>query len=192
MDHHHDFIFTCGWYSDADTGNLPAWICSASNNSVGWPKNPGRSPFMIPGVGWYTFCNTFNNLSGILSVDLEILNLAGTSLKKWTLSDPTDIIDMMVGGNRNGWFVVIGCTTVMSGSCSAWDKSFKLPIDNTKKCSQLGCSFVQDFEVNTDDWFNFNGKIERVSTGTGNIFSSLGSFHAELITMQNDMQAMHS
>ena len=73
--HRRDFIFTCGWYDDSDaTGSGPRWVCSASNNSVGWPKNPGRSPATIDASGWYTFRHSFRDDGlGVLAVDMEIL-----------------------------------------------------------------------------------------------------------------------
>ncbi|MBK8316606.1 MAG: hypothetical protein IPL01_22375 [Acidobacteria bacterium] len=107
--HRRDFAFNAGFYNDTDvTGSGPRFVVSASNNtnrSGAFPKNPGRSPFTIAATGWYTFLHTFrNNGSGILAVDLSILNMSGTVLNTWTLSDPTDTIGVNVGGNRYGWF----------------------------------------------------------------------------------------
>ncbi len=107
--HRRDFAFNAGFYNDSDvTGSGPRFVVSASNNtnrSGAFPKNPGRSPFTITATGWYTFLHTFrNNGSGILAVDLSILNMSGTVLNTWTLSDPTDTIGVNVGGNRYGWF----------------------------------------------------------------------------------------
>jgi hypothetical protein len=184
--HRRDFVFTCGWYNDADTNNSPAWICSASNNTPGWPKNPGRSPYTLPTkADWYTFRHSFNDVSGVLSVDLEILDSGGMVLTTWTLLDASDIViptvgdgTSGVGGNRYGWFVNVGCI----GACSSVDSNFKLPIDNTKKCNIYGCrDFVQDFEENDDGWFDYNSMINRVATGTSDVASSSGSFHAEVL-----------
>jgi len=105
-----DFVFNAGFYNDTDTdGSGPRFVISASNNAgrdSSFPKNPGRDPFIIDIAGWYTFQHTFtDNGSGTLTVELAIKNAAGATLHTWTLSDPSDIINVTVGGNRYGWFV---------------------------------------------------------------------------------------
>lgn len=104
-----DFVFNCGYYNDTDaTGSGPRFVCSASNNATrnsSYPKNPGRDPYAITTTGWYTFQHNFHdNGSGVLAVDLSILDAGGNVLHTWTLSDATDIIGTTVGGNRYGWF----------------------------------------------------------------------------------------
>lgn len=105
-----DFIFNAGYYSDAGPyGSGPRFVMSASNNTPGDPRNPGRNPYTITSSGWYTFKHHFYNAGGgVLAVDLSVLNAAGTVLYTWTLSDPTDIIGSTVGGNRYGWFPANG------------------------------------------------------------------------------------
>ncbi len=39
-------------------------------------------------------------------VDLTIKNALGVPLHTWTLTDPSDIIGVTVGGNRYGWFPI--------------------------------------------------------------------------------------
>lgn len=96
--HRRDFIFNVG------TDGTGGYVISASNNVPGWPANPARSPFFLPG-GWYTFKHSFyNNGSGVLAVDLSVIDMAGNTLSTWTLSDPSDVIGVTVGGNRYGWF----------------------------------------------------------------------------------------
>ena len=107
--HRRDFVFNAGFYTDTDTtGSGPRFVISASNNagrSGAFPKNPGRTPFAINLEGWYTFEHRFrDNGSGVLEVDLTIKDALGVPLSTWTLSDPTDHIGTMVGGNRYGWF----------------------------------------------------------------------------------------
>ncbi|RIK54023.1 hypothetical protein DCC62_32030, partial [candidate division KSB1 bacterium] len=107
--HRRDFVFNGGFYNDTDgTGSGPRFVFSASNNAGranSFPKNPGREPFAITATGWYTFQHKFyDNGSGVLVVELSIINSSGTTLKTWTLSDATDIIGSTVGGNRYGWF----------------------------------------------------------------------------------------
>jgi hypothetical protein len=100
-EHRRDFIFNFGCY--IDEGNY--WVFSASNNAPGWPKNPGRDPYYVYGSGWYTLQHVFDdNGSGVLAVDLNLINAEGEVLHTWTLSDPTDVIGSTVGGNRYGWF----------------------------------------------------------------------------------------
>ena len=111
-----DFIFNCGFYDDdTDSGangtpgaGVNRFICSASNNSQpnsAYAKNPGRMPTVVATTsGWYTFRHQFrDDGSGVLTVDLSVLNSVGTVIQTWTLSDSTDLIGTTVGGNRYGW-----------------------------------------------------------------------------------------
>ncbi len=116
--HRRDYIFSGGFYNDTDaTGTGPRFVFSASNNAPGFPKNPARSPYSITSSGWYTFKHRFYDNGGVLAVDLSIADSAGTTLTTWTLSDPSDVIATVVGGNRYGWIVNSGFAT--------------LPIDNS-------------------------------------------------------------
>lgn len=108
--HRRDFVFNTGFYSDS-TGpgsGTNRFVISVGNNatrSSSYPKNPGHDPIYIDTTGWYTFVHRFyDNGSGTLAVDLRILDASGNLVKKWTLSDPTDLIGDTVGGNRYGWF----------------------------------------------------------------------------------------
>jgi len=82
---------------------------SASNNSGGWPANPARDPLTISASGWYTFEHIFyDDGTGVLAVDMRVLNDSGDVLNIWTLSNPADLIATIVGGNRYGWFATNG------------------------------------------------------------------------------------
>jgi hypothetical protein len=106
--HRRDFIFNGGFYNDA-TGpgaNTNRFVISASTNSQpssAFAKNPANDPIAISTSGWYTFEHHFYNNSGVLAVDLLIRDSLGALVKKWTLSDPSDLI-ANIGGNRYGWF----------------------------------------------------------------------------------------
>ena len=109
--HRRDFVFNAGFYNDTDaTGTGPRFVISASNNatrSAAFPKNPAADPFTITAPGWYTFQHTFtDNGSGVLTVELAIIDADGMTLHTWTLSNPTDIINTTVGSNRYGWFAL--------------------------------------------------------------------------------------
>jgi hypothetical protein len=125
--HRRDFIFNCGFYNDDQTsvglGSGNRFICSASNNAPGWPSNPGRQPAVIATTsGWYTFLHRFyDDGTGVLAVDLSVLDSAGSLLSTWTLSDTSDEINITVGGNRYGWF--------------ATNQLGVLAIDNTSRSS---------------------------------------------------------
>jgi hypothetical protein len=109
--HRRDFVFSGGFYDDATgpAADQNRFIFSASNNTPGWPKNPGRDPFAVTTTGWYTLQHRFyDSGAGVLAVDLSILDSAGNVLHKWTLSDPTDVIGTTVGGNQYGWFATNG------------------------------------------------------------------------------------
>ena len=97
--HRRDFIFSIG------TNGTGGFVMSAGNNTPGWPGNPGRDPYTITTTGWYTFQHVFRDNSGVLAVDMRVLNAAGVVLKSWTLSDPSDLIGTTVGGNRYGWLI---------------------------------------------------------------------------------------
>ena len=107
--HRRDFAFNAGYYDDAVApGSGPRFVVSASNNTGranSFPKNPGRDPFIISASGWYTFKHKFyDNGSGVLAVDLSIIDSSNVTIKTWTLSDPSDVIATTIGGNRYGWF----------------------------------------------------------------------------------------
>jgi len=107
--HRRDFVFNGGYYNDATgPGAGPRFVFSASNNTGrgnSFPQNPARDPIAITAAGWYTFQHHFyNNGSGVLAVDLSILGPGGAPVHTWTLSDPSDVIGVEVGGNRYGWF----------------------------------------------------------------------------------------
>jgi hypothetical protein len=108
--HRRDFVFNGGYYDDA-TGpgaGEPRFVFSASTNSgrgSSFPKNPARDPIAITEAGWYTFQHHFyDDGTGVLAVDLTILDAGGAVVHTWTLSDPSDVIGVTVGGNRYGWF----------------------------------------------------------------------------------------
>jgi hypothetical protein len=99
-----DFVFNVG--TDAlgfvVTGGNNATRCGAN------PADPGHSPVVhVTTSGWYTFKHTFSGVSGgPLAVTLELLRQPGNvPIGMWIRSDPSDIIDVTVGGNRYGWFV---------------------------------------------------------------------------------------
>ena len=102
--HRRDFVFNAGFYN----GLVPRFVISASNNAgrgSSDPQNPARMPLTILVEGWYTFEHRFrDNGAGVLAVDLTIKNAAGVPLMMWTLSDPSDVIGVSVGGNQYGWF----------------------------------------------------------------------------------------
>jgi hypothetical protein len=107
--HRRDFVFNGGYYNDTTgPGAGPRFVFSASTNAGranSFPRNPGRDPIAIMDAGWYTFQHHFyDSGSGVLAVDLSILDAGGTPVGEWTLSDPSDVIDVTVGGNRYGWF----------------------------------------------------------------------------------------
>lgn len=97
--HRRDFIFHIGT-NPAVNGQ---WFVSASNNSPGNPLAAGNAA--ISQDGWYTLTHDFKNVNGVLAVTLSVTQKStGTVLGSWTLSDPSDLISSVVGGNRYGWF----------------------------------------------------------------------------------------
>ncbi len=72
--HLRDFIFSVGTSTTAGQ-----FVMSASNNSPGWPANPGRDPFTVSTTGWYTFQNQFSDNGGVLSDEIDRQRFLGRS-----------------------------------------------------------------------------------------------------------------
>lgn len=130
--HRRDFIFSLG----TNPASAGEFCVSASNNSPGWPCNPGRTPLAINSSGWYTFQHTFyDGGTGSLAVDMSVLS-GGNELASWQLSDPTDVIGGTVGGNRYGWMVTNGFPFLAldninrSGTAPYTFEGFFQPVDN--------------------------------------------------------------
>jgi len=132
--HRRDFIISCGFYDDNDGpgAGTDRFICSASNNACGWPKNPGREPTVVATTtGWYTLRHQFrDDGSGVLTVDMSVLDSSGALIKTWTNSTASDVIGTTVGGNRYGWFI---------NSCNEFGE---LAFDNSQRnsVSSLSCN----------------------------------------------------
>ena len=108
--HRRDFIFNGGFYDSLDLTGPGAgtnrFVISASPNSQpgsAFAKNPARDPIAIGSSGWYTFEHEFYNNGGVLAVDMTIYDASDAIVHSWTLSDGTDLINL-IGGNRYGWF----------------------------------------------------------------------------------------
>jgi hypothetical protein len=102
--HQRDYIFHVT--KDTSTGNL---FVAASNNTNFAPREDleNINHFVIPQAGWYTLQHVFKDQSGVLAVDLNLLDDNGTVLFTQTLSSPSDTIPAEVGGNRYSWFTFI-------------------------------------------------------------------------------------
>lgn len=99
-DHVRDFVFSVG----TNPAVVGQFAISASNNAPGWPSDPGREPIFVADTGWYTFEHVFNDVAGVLSVDMHVYSPSNVLLSTWTLSNAADTIPAVVGGNRYGWF----------------------------------------------------------------------------------------
>lgn len=103
--HKRDFIFHVT--SDTSTGQL---LVGASNNTNFAPREDLENidHAVVASAGWYTLRHTFRDDSGVLAVDLELLDGSGSVLFTHTLSNPADTIPAEVGGNRYGWVTFVG------------------------------------------------------------------------------------
>lgn len=106
-----DFVFNAGFFDDTDGSpgsGSRRFVISAGNDSQpvsAHPKDPGHAPIAVLESGWYTFTHDFHDGGGgVLACDLTIHDAGGGLVASWTLSDPSDVIDVTVGGNRYGWF----------------------------------------------------------------------------------------
>lgn len=108
--HRRDFIFNCGFFDTtnptAPGAGINRFVIGASNNSGG--QNPFMNdPFAVTTTGWYTFEHRFYATFGnVLAVDYLLKDSSGTVLNTWTRSNPLDIANVTVGGNRYGWFAL--------------------------------------------------------------------------------------
>ncbi len=102
--HRRDFIFHVT--SDTSTGDL---LVSSSNNTSFAPREDLETinHHVVTDAGWYTLQHVFRDDAGVLAVDLNLLDDAGTVLWTETRSDASDTIPGEVGGNRYAWFTVI-------------------------------------------------------------------------------------
>ena len=109
-----DFVFNAGTNRATDPGP-PGFFIGASPNAFRhstFPQNPCpapstppntcRTPVHITTSGWYTFRHTFDDNSGSLAVNMDILNSGGGSVASWTIHSGDAMAT--VGGNRYGWF----------------------------------------------------------------------------------------
>lgn len=177
-DHRRDFVFSCGFYSDGPPyGSGNRFVCSASNNAPGWPKDPGRSPVFVNTTGWYTLKHTFRNNGGVLAVDMVLLDSVGGVKGTWTLSDPTDIIGTTVGGNRYGWF-----------QSSAFPF---LAIDNSRRDNIIPSSTVKVTPVNYNGWLFYDDFADVTNNSLGSFVTgpatpALGSGSAQVSVTGSD------
>jgi hypothetical protein len=133
--HRRDFVFNVG---TVPTG----FVITGSNNSTRCganPANPARMPAPITASGWYTFEHSFTGVAGgPLVVVLRVIQKStDATVGTWTLTDPTDIIGVTVGGNRYGWFVQ--------------NEIDELAIDNSERTglvSTPGC----EIKINNGGW----------------------------------------
>jgi len=103
--HQRDFIFHVN--KDASTGKL---LVAGSNNTNFAPREDleNINHYEVTTAGWYTLQHVFyDNGSGILAVDLNLLDSSGNVLFTETRSSPSDVISTEIGGNRYGWFTFL-------------------------------------------------------------------------------------
>jgi len=156
-----DFVFNVG--TDASgfvmTGGNNATRCGAN------PSDVGHSPVAhIMVSGWYTFKHIFTGVpGGPLVVNLQVIQKStNLVMGTWTLSDPSDIIGVTVGGNRYGWFV----QNEFDGL--AIDNSFRTGILSTPNCEVKINDGGYITALNTDTGtFGGNAKVSLTGVATG-------------------------
>jgi len=114
--------------------------------------------------GWYTFKHTFAGVSGgPLAVTLEVMpSGSNVPLGAWVRSDPSDIIDVTVGGNRYGWFV----QNEFDGL--AIDNSFRTGILSTSNCDVKISDGGYIIALNKDTGtFGGNAKVSLTGVASG-------------------------
>jgi len=110
--HRRDFAFLVT--NDASEGSV------LLNVGFGSALSPNTDLELMPdtatlsAVGWYTLRSTFVDDGGILSVQMDVLDPNNITIFTSTLSDPTDDIATIVGGNRYGWFAALDMTSPLA------------------------------------------------------------------------------
>ena len=170
--HRRDFIFHLG--TNPSVAN--EWLASASNNSPGWPANPGLNPVSVTETGWYTLEHQFRDVAGVLEVTMNLYKKGnGTPVGSWLRTTPADIIGDTVGGNRYGWF--IDNAAQFNFDFIAIDQAeieYTVPAPKTETTivvsgdtsvgeNELGWLFNRD--VNTTSPFEFNTTTASIGSG---------------------------
>ncbi len=115
--HRRDYIFHTAAYGPTGI------VVAADNNSSDDASNRRNDLLTLPNhavlthSGWYTFEWIFRNANNVLAVDLNVRDAGNSLVFSQTLSDPSDLISTVVGGNRYLWFTFLAVD--------------KLAIDNT-------------------------------------------------------------
>ncbi|AMV30541.1 Cadherin domain protein [Pirellula sp. SH-Sr6A] len=101
--HRRDFAFLV---RSTGTGRIEIGAANGATQTA-LTSTPSNAATVLAS-GWYTLTHVFNDVSGVLSVDLILTNKStGASQTIATLSDPSDLIATAVGGIRYGWFTDI-------------------------------------------------------------------------------------
>jgi hypothetical protein len=103
--HQRDFIFHIA--KDTSSGKLYVAGSNNTNFNVREDLDSLTNKYEVTEAGWYTLQHAFRNDSGVLAVDLNLLDSNGTVLFTETRTTPVDTIPAEVGGNRYSWFTVI-------------------------------------------------------------------------------------
>lgn len=158
--HRRDFVFNVG---TEPTG----FVISGSNNTTrcgAFPANLGRMPVHVLVSGWYTFEHTFTGIpGGPLTVVMRLIHKGtNATVGIWTLTDPSDIIGVTVGGNRYGWFAQNEIDDL------AIDNSFRTGILSTPDCELKISDGGSITALNTDlGTFGGNAKVSSSGIASG-------------------------
>lgn len=110
--HLRDFVFHVT--NDASTGSL---LANVDNGSTGDPSTVLENQLgtaTLSAVGWYTLRSTMSDNSGVLAVEMQILDPANSVVFDSVLSNPADLIATVVGGNRYGWFAALNTSNPLA------------------------------------------------------------------------------
>lgn len=110
--HLRDFVFHVT--NDASTGSLLANVDSGTSHtpSTQLENQPGTAT--LSAVGWYTLRSTMYDNSGVLAVEMQILDPSNSVVFTSVLSNPADLIATAVGGNRYGWFTALDTSSPLA------------------------------------------------------------------------------
>jgi len=93
---------------DASTGKLLLGVDNNYYYNVSEDLEFYANHYEVTATGWYTFQHIFyDNGSGVLAVDMNLLDSNGQIVFTETRSVPSDVILNEIGGNRFGWFTFI-------------------------------------------------------------------------------------
>lgn len=179
--HQRDYIFHIT--KDTSTGNL---LVAGSNNTNFAPREDLENidHYVVTEAGWYTLQHVFYEDSGLLAVDLNLLDDGGSLLFTETRTSAQDVIATEIGGNRYGWFTFINVEdgiavdNLLLRNEAQYPRSAEItsPEQNAEVSGLVTFeAYLNDEEG--DDSVQWAVRKGTCSAGQGTVFGNVDGFH---------------